>query len=133
MSMRLQEWPLKIYADAGANVDFNHKIVKIPLDLVKKSMAKAPRSFIMPGRDRPELDLKIDGLTGTYFNSGGNAPSAIDVVTRERRSSLKSDTSNQAKITDYLPCISLFYPREHSLALSETRDEVWKNCRWSVF
>jgi trimethylamine--corrinoid protein Co-methyltransferase len=118
------ERALKIYADAGAYVDFEHQIVKIPADLVKKSMAKAPRSFVLAGRDRPELDLKIDGLAGTYFSCGGGASSTIDMITREKRSALKADTSNQAKIADYLPYISLFYPTTGASDYRSTLHEV---------
>jgi trimethylamine--corrinoid protein Co-methyltransferase len=118
------ERALKIYADAGANVDFDHQIVKIPADLVKKSMAQAPRSFVLAGRDRPELDLKIDGLTGTYFSCGGGASSTIDMITREKRFSVKADTSNQAKIADYLPYISLFYPTTSASDYRSTLHEM---------
>lgn len=118
------ERALKIYADAGAKVDFVHQIVKIPADLVKKSMARAPRSFDLAGRDRPELDLKIDGYTGTYFSCGGGASSTIDMITREKRSALKADTSNQAKIADYLPYVSLFYPTTSAGDYRSTLHEV---------
>jgi len=118
------ERALKIYADAGANVDFDHKIVKIPADLVKNSMAKAPRSFVLAGRNRPELDLKIDGVTGTYFSCGGGASSTIDIISRKKRSALKADTSNQAKISDYLPYISLFYPTTSAGDYQSTLHEI---------
>ena len=118
------ERALKIYADAGAKVDFEHQIVKIPADLVKKSMAKAPRSFVLAGRDRPELDLKIDGIAGTYFSCGGGASSTIDMMTREKRSAVKADTANQAKIADYLPYISLFYPTTGASDYRSTLHEV---------
>jgi len=109
VSMPLEK-ALKIFADNGANVDFDRQLVKIPADLVKKSMAMAPRSFILAGRDRQELDLKIDGVTGTYFSCGGGAANTIDIATLQRRSALKIDTANQARVADYLPYISLIYP-----------------------
>jgi len=104
------EKALKIYADAGAKVDFSNQIVRIPADLVKKSMAKAPRHFVLAGRDRPELDLKLDGQSGTYFNNGGSTASTIDFVTRQERRSCKDDVAKMAKIVDYLPIISLCWP-----------------------
>ena len=78
---------LRIYADHGASVDFKKQIVKIPSTLVKKSMEKAPRFFTMSGRSRTELDLKIDGSSGTYFNTSGCAAKAVDIITRKERKS----------------------------------------------
>lgn len=118
------EKALQIFADAGAEVDFNQQKVKIPADLVRKYMAKAPRSFILSGRDRPELDLMIDGQTGTYFSCGGGAANTIDSITRQKRSPLKQDTANQAKIADYLPYISLFYPTTSASDYQSTLHEL---------
>ena len=101
---------LTLFADAGAKVDFERQIVKMPPDLIKKNMAQAPRSFVLAGRDRPELDLTIDGRSGTYFSCGGGAANTIDRRTRRKRSAVKADTANQARIADYLPYIALFYP-----------------------
>jgi len=62
------EKALKIFADAGANVDFDKKIVKIPGHLVTDYLKKAPRCYTLAGR-RPELDAKIGEGNGTYFYS----------------------------------------------------------------
>jgi len=104
------ERALQIYADAGAKVDFVNQIVKIPPDLVKQSMAKAPRQYVMAGRDRPELDLKIGGDEGTYFMNGGTTSRTVDFVTREERPPCKDDVAKMARIVDYLPIISYFFP-----------------------
>ena len=115
---------LEIFADAGANVDFDRQIVKMPADLVKKSMAQAPRSFVLAGRDRPELDLRIDGRTGTYFSCGGGAANTVDRTTRKRRAPRKVDTANQARVADYLPYISLFYPTASASDYKSTLHEL---------
>ena len=52
------EKALKIFADAGADVDFEKKLVRIPSHLVADSLKKAPRRYTLCGR-RPELDAKI--------------------------------------------------------------------------
>jgi len=41
---------LEIFAEAGASVDFNNQIVKIPPDLLMDTIAKAPRSFTKASR-----------------------------------------------------------------------------------
>ena len=104
------EKALKIYADAGANVDFTNQTVRIPPDMVKNKMANAPRQYTLGGRERPELDLIIDGQSGTYFNDGGSAAFSIDFTTRKKRSSCKEDVANMAKISDYMPMISIVWP-----------------------
>ncbi len=100
---------LKIFADAGAKVDFERKNVKIPGDLVDKYLGKAPRRYTLAGR-RPELDAKIGSEAGTYFYCSGEAPSVVDLKTGERRTSIKTDVGNMARIADYLPIVSLIWP-----------------------
>jgi trimethylamine--corrinoid protein Co-methyltransferase len=101
---------LKIMSDAGAKVDFNHKTVRIPPDMVKKYMAHAPRHFTLCGRQRPELDVPLDGKSGTYCNNGGTAAYSIDLKTRAARSSCKEDVVHSAIIADYMPIVSICWP-----------------------
>jgi len=100
---------LAIYADAGASVDFDKKIVKIPAQLVADSLKTAPRRYTLCGR-RPELDADIGGHEGTYFYCSGEAPNIVDLETGERRHSVKSDVANMAKVADFLPIVSLIWP-----------------------
>jgi trimethylamine--corrinoid protein Co-methyltransferase len=104
------EKALKLMDEAGSKVDFKKKKVRITADVVKKYMAHAPRHFTLPGRQRPELDVKLDGKRGTYCNNGGTAAYAIDFETRTVRSSRKEDVINAAKIVDYMPIISICWP-----------------------
>jgi len=103
------EKALKIFADAGANVDFGKKLVKIPSHLVTDYLKKSPRRYTLAGR-RPELDVRIGNGEGTYFHTGGTAPHIIDFETGERRHSIKSDVANMAKIDDYFPMASIVWP-----------------------
>jgi trimethylamine--corrinoid protein Co-methyltransferase len=103
------EKALKIFADAGADVDFDKKRVKIPSQLVADSLKHAPRRYTLCGR-RPELDADIGGEEGTYFYCSGEAPKIVDLESGERRHSVKSDVGNMAKIADYLPIVSLVWP-----------------------
>jgi trimethylamine--corrinoid protein Co-methyltransferase len=103
------EKALGIFADVGANVDFDKKIVRIPAQLVDDSLKTAPRRYTLCGR-RPELDADIGGEEGTYFYCSGEAPKIVDLETGERRHSVKTDVENMAKIADYLPIVSLVWP-----------------------
>ena len=100
---------LKIFAEAGANVDFNNQLVKIPADLLDKHLATSPRSYTMAGL-RPDLDVQVGNGEGTYFYCSGESPRIVDFETGERRLSVKNDIANHARIADYLPIISLLWP-----------------------
>lgn len=100
---------LKIFADAGANVDFAKQLVKIPADLVKRSLTTAPRSYSLCGR-RVDLDANLGRAEGTYYYCSGEAPKIVDMETGEIRLSIKSDVEKMAKIADYLPIVSLLWP-----------------------
>jgi trimethylamine--corrinoid protein Co-methyltransferase len=101
---------LKVMDQVGCEVDFEKKNVRIPADVVKKYMATAPRHFNLSGRERPELDVKLDGKSGTYCNNGGTAAFAVDFETRTVRSSCKQDVINSAIIVDYMSIISICWP-----------------------
>jgi trimethylamine--corrinoid protein Co-methyltransferase len=103
------EKALGILADAGADVNLDKKLVRIPAQLVEDSLKTAPRRYTLCGR-RPELDADIGGQEGTYFYCSGEAPKIVDLETGERRHSIKSDVANMAKVADYLSIVSLVWP-----------------------
>ncbi|HEY72897.1 MAG: hypothetical protein B6I35_04760 [Anaerolineaceae bacterium 4572_32.2] len=100
---------LKLFADVGANVDFDTQLVKIPADLLDKYLATSPRAYTMAG-SRPDLDVHVGDGEGTYFYCSGEAPKIVDFETGERRLSVKQDIVNHARIADYLPIVSLLWP-----------------------
>ena len=51
---------LNIYAEHGAEVDFEHQIVRIPPELALASIKTAPRYYTM-GTRSPAHDLNLDG------------------------------------------------------------------------
>jgi trimethylamine--corrinoid protein Co-methyltransferase len=103
------EKALNLFAEVGAQVDFETQLVKIPPDLLEKYLATSPRSYTMAGL-RPELDVPVGDGEGTYFYCSGEAPKIVDFETGERRLSVKSDIANHARIADYLPVVSLLWP-----------------------
>ena len=76
---------LSIFADHGAEVDWDSKIVRIPPDLVNKAMATAPRNIVLGGRE-PRFDLTLDG-SRSYLTTDGCGAHVIDLETREKRAS----------------------------------------------
>lgn len=102
------EKALEIYANHGADVDFETQIVKIPADLVVEEMSHAPRHYSMGAR-LPAYDLALDGQH-FYCATDGCGTEVIDFVTRQRRSSRKEDVGQMARIADYLSSISFYWP-----------------------
>ena len=99
---------LKIYADHGANVDFENQIVRIAPDLVAASLKSAPRYYTMGARSPAhDIDLAKGGL---YCATDGCGVETIDFVTRERRASRKEDVATMARVTDALSSIGFYWP-----------------------
>jgi len=91
---------LDIFAEHGAIVDRDTQIVKIPRDLVIKTMGKVPRYFTLGARN-PEFDLILqDGVS--YFTNDGCGHNVADSITGEIRASTKKDVGMAARINDYL-------------------------------
>ncbi len=99
---------LKIYAEHGAQVDFEKQIVRIPPDLVTASLSTAPRYYKMGARS-PAHDISLDG-SGLYCATDGCGIETIDFTTRQRRSSCKDDIAKMARIADHLTSIGFYWP-----------------------
>ena len=102
------EKALKIYAEHGAQVDFETQIVKFPPEVVLTAMAQAPRYYTMGAR-KPNYDLAMDGRH-FYCATDGCGTEVIDFATRQRRSSCKEDVAQMARVSDYLSSIGFYWP-----------------------
>ncbi len=102
------ERALKIYAEHGANVDFDTQIVKLPPTVVLEAMSHAPRHYTMAAR-LPAYDLVLDG-SKFYCATDGCGTEVIDFVTRQRRTSTKADVAQMARMADYLTSIGFYWP-----------------------
>lgn len=99
---------LSIFADSGADVDWDTQVVKLKPDLVDKALSTAPRSFILGGREE-RFDLILDGKH-SYLSTDGCGTRVIDLETRQERRSQKEDVARMARICDALPLIGFFWP-----------------------
>lgn len=100
---------LKIFAEAGAEVDFKGQTVKIQPDLLMENLAHAPRHFTMGSRGDRDLDVVLDG-NKMYCGTAGTGTQTIDPETGNRRPSTKNDIAMMALISDYLPSVSFYWP-----------------------
>jgi trimethylamine--corrinoid protein Co-methyltransferase len=99
---------LSIYAEHGAQVDFDAQIVKFPPDVVLDAMYHTPRFYTMGARS-PDHDLRLDG-TALYCATDGCGVETIDFETRQRRTSIKEDVARMARVSDYLSSIGFYWP-----------------------
>ncbi|NIO71286.1 MAG: hypothetical protein GTN71_20195 [Anaerolineae bacterium] len=102
------EKALAIYAEHGAQVDFENQIVKLPSAVVLEAMSHAPRFYTMGARSEAH-DLKLDGTT-FYCGTDGCGVETIDFETRQRRPSVKDDVAKMARVADYLSSIGFYWP-----------------------
>jgi len=92
---------LKLLNSVGAEVDFNKRIAKIPENLVREAIAKAPKVVKLCSRDG-KLCYELSEGRNTYFDVGSAAYYYIDWRTDEVRRPLSKDLADVAKVTDYL-------------------------------
>jgi trimethylamine---corrinoid protein Co-methyltransferase len=99
---------LEIFFDAGAPVDWQSQIVRLPPDLVRRAMSTAPRAFTLGGREE-RFDLWLDG-SRSYLCTDGTGVRTVDPESRELRPSCKADVAMMARVCDALPLVSFFWP-----------------------
>jgi trimethylamine--corrinoid protein Co-methyltransferase len=121
---------LAVFADHGAEVDFETEIVKIPRELVAEAMASVPRYFKVGGRD-PSCDFELQDSV-TYFTTDGCGVETIDFETRQRRPSRKEDVGRMAHVCDYLSSIAFYWPMVSAQDFGKTAplhelDASWNN------
>ena len=114
------ERALKIYAEHGAQVDFENQIVKLSPEVVLEALSHAPRHYTLGGR-RADLDLDLSKPV-TYEATDGTGTKTVDYQTREMRSSIKDDVAKSARISDYLSNVGFYWPmvsaQDHPIAPS---------------
>jgi trimethylamine--corrinoid protein Co-methyltransferase len=121
---------LAIFAEHGAQVDWQSQIVRMKPDFVLKALATTPRYFLMAAR-HPAYDLQLQyGVT--YFTTDGCGVETIDFDTRQRRPSRKEDVGIMARVSDYLPSIAFIWPMVSAQDHGETAplheiDAAWNN------
>jgi trimethylamine--corrinoid protein Co-methyltransferase len=99
---------LAVYADHGAQVDFETQTVKLPPQVVLEAMSHAPRFYSMGARLQ-DFDLNLDG-TAMFCATDGCGIETIDFETRIRRSSVKDDVAKMARVADYMSSLGFYWP-----------------------
>ncbi len=91
---------LDLFANAGAQVNRQTKMVKIPPHLVEECIRSAPSRVTLYGRN-PKHDLVLD-TTRIHFTNFSEGVMVVDPYTAELREPVKKDLENVARVIDYL-------------------------------
>ncbi len=93
------------FAEKGAVVDLNKKLVKIPSELVMELLSKAGKEFSLYGRD---LTKKAEFGFGKHnYNTSGGQAFWIDKVGAKKRYATLNDVRTAARFADALEQITI--------------------------
>lgn len=99
------EEALAIFAEAGADVDRERRVVRLPAHLVEEAVRTAPPKVVLCGRT-PDRDVVLeDGRVG--FTNFGEGIQVVDPYTGAIHESLKQDVADCTRIIDALPEIDV--------------------------
>jgi trimethylamine--corrinoid protein Co-methyltransferase len=110
---------LEVFDGAGAKIDRQNKIVKIPAQLVEDAIQSAPSKILLAGRD-PKHD-KVLEAGRVHFTNFSEGIQVVDPFNGERRTPVKADLANAAKLVDYLDDIDVC---EKAVGSSDVPPEV---------
>ena len=110
---------LEVFDGAGAEIDHHNKIVKIPPRLVEDAIQSAPSKILLAGRD-PKHDIEL-GTGRVHFTNFSEGIEVVDPFNGERRSPVKADLANAAKLVDCLDEIDVC---EKAVGSSDMPQEV---------
>ena len=110
---------MQILQKEGLNVDKINRRVKIPPDLIKKSLKTAPSSIPIYDRDG-NLVTKLEG-DNICFDPGSAALNVLDPETNEIRSAVSKDFVDFTKVVDQLEHI---HAQSTAIICSDVPEEI---------
>ena len=106
----------EIFAAAGAKVDRDTRVVRIPRAMVEDAIASAPSRVLLAGRDERH-DLVLEG-NRVYLGTGGTTIYVLDLEGNKRKSTTQ-DVADIARLVDALDNVHFIvipvYPNELSV------------------
>jgi len=110
---------LSILYEAGAEINKSTQIAKIPRDLVKSALSKAPPSIKLFYRDgKRYLELKGNNV---HFNPGSTAINVLDFETKSVRKALTRDLIDFVRVADALENI---HAQSTAIICSDVPEEI---------
>ena len=96
----------QIFAEKGAQVDHESRIVKIPRPMIEEAIDSTPSRIILCGREEKN-DLVLQGAN-VYLGTGGTVLNTLDLETGKKRLTGARDVARYAKMADALDNIAFF-------------------------
>ncbi len=100
---------LDLLEEAGAVVDRETTLARLPRDLVERCLALAPSQVLLAARD-PRNDVLIGGGAPLSVSSSGTATYMLDDLTGERRDGTAADLRTIMRLFDALPEYDYVWP-----------------------
>lgn len=100
---------LRMLRDAGAEVDPEKKIARIPEAVINDAIRNAPKVITLGARD-PRRDLKIPVTGYPFVSTGGVTVFMTDFETGQRRKATSKDLADFARLTDAMDSVDAFWP-----------------------
>jgi trimethylamine:corrinoid methyltransferase-like protein len=101
------EKALSILQQNGCQVDQATQMVRFAPELVDEAVARAPKEYVLAGRDAG-ANMLIDGKH-CYLSNDGSGVFVHDHRTGEKRPSTKADAGTSARFVDALPNVSYYW------------------------
>ncbi len=92
---------LNTLAEKGVRVDMVNERACFPAELVERSLAAIPKSFVCAGRE-PEFDFRVAYDAPPICRSTGGAVNLLDLATNESRAVTLNDCRDIARLIDGL-------------------------------
>ncbi len=99
---------LKLMDDSGAHVD-EKGVARMPESMVDEAIAKAPKEFVLCGRDEG-TDVGLPSNGPPHLTTDGLTLYVRDSETGENRNASRADFAKFAKLADALDPVSFFWP-----------------------
>lgn len=110
---------LSIFAEGGAQVNWDTKIVRLPQYVVEDAIRTAPSKLFLAGRD-PKNDIVLEGGR-VGFTTFGEGVLVKDIDTGELKAPTKQDVANAAKLADAMEQIDVY---ERAVGAHDVPQEV---------
>ncbi len=109
---------LETLAEAGAEVDRERGVARIPTHLVEEALALCPREILLAGATPAHDCLLGEGVA--HFTNSGSPPQALDFETGVRRSSTLDDLGKATMLLD-TACTAIMWAICTATDLPESR------------
>jgi trimethylamine--corrinoid protein Co-methyltransferase len=110
---------LTAVAEAGAEVDPERGVARLPRELVRETLAGCPRDIVLGGLAPEDDCLLTEGAP--HFTNSGSPPETLDCETGLRRRSTMDDLREATMVLDAMPSTSIAWAIATATDVGEER------------